>query len=254
MARSNAILYRMDSGIPGDVSRKQSSLVEAAPMNPAAAFSAYGMAAKIVSGKVVPFTGGETMADLWGIYVRPFPTMGTDAAALTPPLASAGFGNFMRSGYMTVANDAGTPAFGGQVYIRIGNASTGKPIGGFEAAAEQTQAMVAAGGNTGNGVSSALSSTAAADIGAYAVTFTGATTFTVVNPTGRRLKDGVTGSAYSSLAGIGFTITAGGTAFVSGDSFTFTVTRNTLLVTNSQFKSAADASGNVEIEYNVKGA
>lgn len=253
MARSNVILYRMDSGIAGDISRKQSSLVESAPCSVAAQFATYGVAAKIVSGKVVPFVGGETAADLYGFHARPYPTQGQDAAGLVPPLPIAGFHDFLRSGYMTVLNGAGTPAFGGQAYIRIGNASTGKPIGGVEATPEQTQAAVA-GANTGNGTIGTLASTSSAELGGYKITMLTATTFKVVNPTGRRLDDGVTGTPYVTPAGITFTVTVGGTPMVAGDSFTFTVTRNTLLIPGMTFKGAADAQSNVEIEYNVKGA
>jgi hypothetical protein len=112
-----------------------------------------------------------------------------------------------------------------------------------------------AGANTGNGVPTGVATTASADIGAYKITFLTATTFKVVTPTGRRLDDGATGVAYApGTSGIAFTIPAGGTAFVAGDTFTLTVTRNTLLVPGMTFKCAADAQANVEMEYNIKGA
>lgn len=87
-------------------------------------------------------------------------------------------------------------------------------IGGVTAATK-------VGGNTGNGTCTALSAGAKAKVGAYTLTFTSATAFTVVDPDGEQLADGVNG-AYSD-AEVDFTITAGGTAFVAGDGFVVTV-------------------------------
>jgi hypothetical protein len=80
----------------------------------------------------------------------------------------------------------------------------------------------ATGGNTGNGTSSAVTRVGTkAIVGAYTILFTAATKFDVIDPNGRKLSSGTTGVAYSD--DIAFTITAGGTAFVAGDSFTVTV-------------------------------
>lgn len=85
-----------------------------------------------------------------------------------------------------------------------------------------TAAAGVAGTNTGNGTMGTTTAQDNADIGTFTVLFTAATVFHVINPDGVRLKDGATGVAY--LDQVGFTITAGGTAFVAGDSFTITVT------------------------------
>ncbi|MGP1276008.1 MAG: head decoration protein [Caulobacterales bacterium] len=86
-------------------------------------------------------------------------------------------------------------------------------------------ASAANGGNTGNGtVSAAAALKAGAQVGAYAVEFLTATTFAVFDPSGNRLADGATGAAYDN-GQIGFTITAGGTAFEAGDGFTITVSK-----------------------------
>jgi len=79
----------------------------------------------------------------------------------------------------------------------------------------------AAGTNTGNGTCTALTVGAKARIGAYLLKFLTATTFTLSDPNGVSLPNGVNG-AYTD-AQINFTITAGGTAFVAGDTFTITV-------------------------------
>jgi len=57
--------------------------------------------------------------------------------------------------------------------------------------------------------------------GVYTIKFLTATTYTVTDPNGEALPNGANG-AYVNPA-INFTITAGGTAFVAGDSFTLTV-------------------------------
>lgn len=82
-------------------------------------------------------------------------------------------------------------------------------------------ATAVAGTNTGNGTISAVTLTGTAKLGTYNVLFTAATKFSVFDPTGREINSGSTGTAYAT--DLGFTITAGGTAFVAGDSFAITV-------------------------------
>ncbi|MGH8541758.1 MAG: head decoration protein, partial [Stenotrophobium sp.] len=79
----------------------------------------------------------------------------------------------------------------------------------------------ALGTNTGNGTVGALSTVAVpTQIGNYLATFTSATAFSVVAPSGASAA-GAVGVAFAAL-GIGFTLTAGGTAFAAGDTFTIT--------------------------------
>jgi len=52
--------------------------------------------------------------------------------------------------------------------------------------------------------------------------------------------------------GVGFTITAGGTAFVAGDGFSVTVSYNTIPVPNAYFNGPGDsATGAIEIAFNL---
>jgi hypothetical protein len=76
-------------------------------------------------------------------------------------------------------------------------------------------------GITGAGTVTALSNGPNAKLGAYILTFLTATTFTVSDPSGTSLPNGVNG-AYTD-AQINFTVTAGSPAFIAGDSFTITV-------------------------------
>jgi hypothetical protein len=133
-----AFLTRMPYGIPGDITRQSQAKIEAQVLDASLPFAGYGLVGKIASGKFVPFAGAETDADDYGILVRPFPVTGANAS---DPLGTAvpqttGIANVLRSGYINVKNNAGTPAVGGAVYVRVATAGTGKPIGGFEAVAD----------------------------------------------------------------------------------------------------------------------
>lgn len=89
---------------------------------------------------------------------------------------------------------------------------------------------VATAGNTGNGTITAVALGATAKVGVYTIKFTGATTYVVMDPSGRQLEPGTAAGAYpgpgTANAGetdVSFTFTAGGTAMAAGDSFTITV-------------------------------
>lgn len=91
-----------------------------------------------------------------------------------------------------------------------------------------------AGANTGDGTLDGATVVAGKDveIGGYVLTAKTATKFAVVTPSGDALKDAAVGTAYNSSHIGGFTIAAGGTAFVEGDSFTVTVSQG-----NGEFTS-----------------
>ncbi|ORJ23952.1 head decoration protein (plasmid) [Rouxiella badensis] len=83
-------------------------------------------------------------------------------------------------------------------------------------------AAVAASGNTGNGTL-VVSLASAAEVGAYSLTATSATEFTLKDPNGNEVATVTAGTAYSGNQLV-LTLTAGATAFVAGDVFTITVT------------------------------
>jgi Bacteriophage lambda head decoration protein D len=87
-----------------------------------------------------------------------------------------------------------------------------------------TSTAAANAGNTGNGTMSAVTDQVGIQVGAYAVEFIAATKFNVNDPLGNLVAEGTTGVAFANQ--VGFTITAGGTAFVAGDGFTITVAAN----------------------------
>ena len=245
---SNAILFRMASGVPGDISRRGQTTVEPVIFDGSKPFSGYGLPGKTVSGKFVPLESGDAATVVDGFLARPYPIQTANADG--SGVSTLKCGDRVRRGYMTVKCNAGTPAVAGQVYTRVGNPSSGKPIGGIEAASEVAAVGAATGGNTGNGTIGTVSATSAAITGVYKATMTSATAFTVQDPNGVQLKAGATGTAYT-CEGATFTITVGGTPMIAGDSFTVTVTPGTVPVPGAVFMDAGDASGNVEIRYNV---
>jgi hypothetical protein len=82
------------------------------------------------------------------------------------------------------------------------------------------------GGSTGNPTSSAITVGVAALPGVYRIIFTAATLFVVEDPNGVTVDNGTLGSAFSA-GGLGFTLTAGGTPAVSGDTAKITVAAGT---------------------------
>lgn len=85
-----------------------------------------------------------------------------------------------------------------------------------------TAAAAALRTNTGNGTFGAINVLPPAIEGEYTLSMVSATTFVVTDPNGERLPQGSTGVAYAQ-AGLSFTLTAGGTAFVEGDEFSIIV-------------------------------
>ena len=83
-----------------------------------------------------------------------------------------------------------------------------------------TYAMVA--GSTGNPTCGTITVTGPALPGVYRAIFETATKFEIEAPNGVTLGVGTVGTAFNA-GGLAFTITAGGTAAVAGDSFTITV-------------------------------
>lgn len=139
---SKAFLTRMPGGIPGDISRQSQATVESVLLDSASPFTSYGVVGKVSSGKFVPFAGSEADGADYGILVRPYPTTSSQDGLGTSTPPTSGVGNALRRGYITVKLNAGTAALNGTVYVRVASAAAGKPIGGFEAAADSTNTIV----------------------------------------------------------------------------------------------------------------
>lgn len=130
----NAILYRMPSGVPGDISRRAQSVVEQVFLDPAKPFPAFGLPGKIAGGKFVPLEAGDTADVIYGLFVRPYPTQTANADG--SGIGSGKVGDCLRKGFMTVYNRAGAPAFNGAAYARIAAPAGVKIVSGIEAVAD----------------------------------------------------------------------------------------------------------------------
>ena len=131
---SNVFLYRMPSGIAGDVSRKSHSTIEA--HNTVAGFASFGVFGKLnAEGKFAPLATGDTAAQVYGLIVRSYPTQ-SESNTLASARPIVGFNDVLRRGYMTVKNNAGIAKTGAKVYVRVAAATDLKPLGGVEAVAD----------------------------------------------------------------------------------------------------------------------
>lgn len=113
--------------------------------------------------------------------------------------------------------------------ITIGQSQTivaGQVLGRVGVVANMSASTAADASNTGNGTI-AMDGTAPiradAKDGDYVINFTSATAFEVVDPAGKIVGKGATGTVFNGP--IKFTITAGGTAFVADDVIRVTVLR-----------------------------
>lgn len=142
-----ALLYRMNVGVQGDVSRQSQSTIESQQFNSALAFPTYGVPGKIASNLFVPIATGDVIASVYGILVRPFPSQGANASdplgVSVPP--TTGIANVLRRGWITVVCNNGTPAKGGAVYVRTAAPSGAKVIGGIEATSDGANTFIMAG-------------------------------------------------------------------------------------------------------------
>lgn len=128
----NAYLYRMPSGIPGDISQKAHSTVEAHILK--GNFGAFGIFGKLTADGIVPLEAADT--DVYGLIVRSYPTQSALNGIGAAVPQSGIVNDIMRRGYMTVKCNAGTAKKAGKVYVRVATGTELKPIGGIEAVAD----------------------------------------------------------------------------------------------------------------------
>lgn len=141
-----SILYRASSGVAGDVTRPDNTVVEPGLLNAAKAPTAFGAPVKIVSGKFEAIAASDAATVFYGILSRIAPSIAGDLvqtyAGGTPNAESVQ--GIVREGYVNVLCKQGTPARGGQVYMRI-TADTGKLVGDLETAADAGKCVALSG-------------------------------------------------------------------------------------------------------------
>lgn len=249
-----AFQYRMPAGIPGAVTRTESATVEPGVLDTTNYPLVFGVpvASDASSKNIRAIMAGDTSASIYGLYVRPYPLTGNGTDGLgtsTPPVK--GLCNVLKRGYMSVVlGGTAAAAKNAPVYVRVGNASSGKVVGDIEAAADVT---VAGGTITGTGTGTIAASVAAtATPGTWSLvlqTTSQTSLVTVIDPLGVRHKDAIVGTAYTS-GGLTFTITAAGT-MTAADSFAPVVTANTVVMPNAYFTGPGDANSITEVAYNL---
>lgn len=141
-----SILYRASSGVAGDVTRPDDTVVESGLLNAAKAPTAFGAPVKIVSGKFEKVEASDAATVFYGILSRVAPSIAGDLVqtyAGGTPNASAVQG-IVREGYVNVVCTQGTPARGGQVFMRV-TADTGKAVGDLETAADSGKCVALTG-------------------------------------------------------------------------------------------------------------
>lgn len=132
-----SFLYRAPSGVAGDVTRPDDTIVESGLLNAAKAPTAFGAPVKIVSGKFEAIEASDAATVFYGVLSRVAPSIAGDTAQTfaggTPNAESVQ--GIVRKGYVNVLCKQGTPARGGTVYMRV-VAAPGKAVGDLEATAD----------------------------------------------------------------------------------------------------------------------
>jgi hypothetical protein len=108
--------------------------------------------------------------------------------------------------------------------------------------ATSTVTYAATTGNTGNGTVTAMTEGSAPKYGNFVLKALTSTSFSVTDPEGTALPNATVGTAYAN-AEVNFTINAGGTAFVAGDTLTLSAV-NTVGNFILSVRTASDGSQN----------
>jgi len=144
MPSLQAYQFRMPAGFAGDLQRAEVATIETQLIDSTTPPTSFGVAVKYVSGKVQPINNSADTASLvQGVNLRAYPIQGNGTDPLgtsTPP--TSGVTDILKRGYVMVSLGGTTAAAkGGTVYVRIAAAAAGKPLGGFEAAADSTNTI-----------------------------------------------------------------------------------------------------------------
>jgi len=130
-----AYVYNAPSGVAGDVTRPQVSIIDSVVLG--LAFAAFGAPFKLVSDKAVPIESGDAASVVKGFITRSVPSIGGNAnQGLNDGIPNIEtVQGALKSGYMNIECKVGTPSKGGQVFVRI-TAAAGKLVGDLETAAD----------------------------------------------------------------------------------------------------------------------
>ncbi len=136
-----AYTTRMPLGIAGAVTRQRDLTIEQVYLDPSNMFSAYGLAGKYSNNKFVPLAAGDTVANVVGIFVRPYPIQSqADLAYLG--VTTAQVGDKLARGYICVqvGADASSALKGAPVYVRVAAETESSPLGSLVLTPDATAA------------------------------------------------------------------------------------------------------------------
>ena len=135
--------------------------------------------------------------------------------------ATGKFQGIAPNGAVLPALTVGSAFSGGGLAFTITTGGTNYAVADEFTITVGTAAFANGGSDTGNGTCSAIAVEPGVVGGTYTFTATSATSFTGVDPFGNMLPVLTVGTQYNG-GGLQFTISAGGTAYVAGDTFTVT--------------------------------
>jgi len=145
-----AFTFRAGAGFPGNVTRQENSVIEPCLIDASAPPLFYGcpmVADTTVTNGVRPFTIGDTVTQLYGILVRPFPTSqfsttnyGNTPLGTNPAPPTSGPCDVLVSGYINVQVPIGSALAlkNGAVYIWNVASSGLHVLSGFETGPSST--------------------------------------------------------------------------------------------------------------------
>lgn len=141
-------ITRMPAGIPGDVSRPgASTTIETAIVLGTNPPLLYGIpvAVDASTGKIRPIGAGDTVANVYGLLVRAYPSNSSASGVGDSVPPTSGIADVLKKGYMSVkVNGSTSPVKNGSVYVRTVTGSD-TVIGGFSAASDATNNFVLTG-------------------------------------------------------------------------------------------------------------
>ena len=228
---ASVILKTLNNGFPGQYAEQGDNLVKT--------FSNAGDVSAKFGDPVFSITGGVAAASATGLVPTATLFKGVAKANVQSgnSYPSQDMGAYVqysavpvveRGGVAAVCNAAAThaPAIDGAVYVRISNAGTGKPVGGFEAAADATTYTATVTTQTSGGTALVISSVASLAVG--------------MTVSGTGIPSGATITAINVDT---LTVTLSAAATTTASSGTATFGGNTIQITNATWGSTADANG-----------
>lgn len=136
----NAYLTRMPLGISGAITRLRDLTTEAVILDPAKVFPKYGLAGKYDGEKLVPLEDGDTVDQVVGFLVRPYPTHSPIDREFLGVSAGTG-GDLLKRGYFAISvplGQAATATKNGKVYVRVAEATDSSPLGSIVLSPDDT--------------------------------------------------------------------------------------------------------------------